>query len=359
MISKLTIDGFKGFEHLEFPRLTRVTLLGGRNNVGKTSVLEAMFMFLDRMNPQMILRQFAWRGIGVVPFDPDTMWAPVFSNYDMSRPITIDAMMGKRKEKMTIQFNPNYVASSIRAKASRPGMLPTEIRTDQQPRPSYALDITFTADNKTILTSHLLTGPEGTGLHIDYANETIHRSATFLGARMYASSQEDAARFGQLDVLGQQGKIVEFLQIIEPKLKSLSSIAVGDTTIIHGDIGLKRKIPISYMGDGVSRMLSIILAIATSKNGIVFIDELENGLHYSVMPKIWEGITKAANEFNCQVIATTHSYECLQAAYEGLSEGYEDDFTYVRIDKLDNKIVAKLFDFKLLKVAIESNMEVR
>jgi AAA15 family ATPase/GTPase len=91
----------------------------------------------------------------------------------------------------------------------------------------------------------------------------------------------------------------------------------------------------------------------------VFVDEIENGLHYSVMPKIWEGIAKAAREFDCQVIATTHSYECLQSAYDGLSEKYEDDFRYIRIDKIENKTVAKTFDFKLLKVALESNMEVR
>lgn len=359
MISKFIIDGFKGFEHLELIKLSRVTLLGGRNNVGKTSVLEAMYMFLDRMNPQMILRQFAWRGIGSVPFDPDSMWAPVFFNYDMNRPITIDAVMGNRKEKMTIQYNPNYVAPSIPAKTKRPGTSPMQIRTDQQAIPSYALNITYSADSKNIQKSNLLMGTDGIGLHVEYSKGSIAYSATFLGARMYVNPQEDATRFGQLDVIGQQGKIVEFLRIIEPKLESLSSIAVGDATIIHGDIGLKRKIPLSYMGDGLSRMLSIILAIATSKKGIVFIDEVENGLHYSVMPKIWEGIAKAAIEFNCQVIATTHSYECLQAAYEGLDGGYEDEFSYVRIDKFDNKTVSKFFDFKLLKVAIESNMEVR
>ena len=56
MISKLSLKGFKGFEQLDIPSLSRITLLGGRNNVGKTSILEALFMFHDRLNPQMILR---------------------------------------------------------------------------------------------------------------------------------------------------------------------------------------------------------------------------------------------------------------------------------------------------------------
>ena len=85
MITRLVIEGFKGFEHLEIPRLSRVTLLGGRNNVGKTSILEALFMFSDRLNPQMILRQFAWRGIETVSLDPESMWAPVFYDYDLKK----------------------------------------------------------------------------------------------------------------------------------------------------------------------------------------------------------------------------------------------------------------------------------
>lgn len=151
----------------------------------------------------------------------------------------------------------------------------------------------------------------------------------------------------------------DFLKIIEPRLKSLSSVTMGDTSLIHGDIGLSRKIPVSYMGDGISRLLSIILSIATTKNGIVLIDECENGIHHSVMPKIWEAIAKAAREYNCQVICTTHSYECLEAAQEGISGELADDFSYVRIDREKNKRVAKCFDHEMLSMALKNNMEVR
>ena len=68
MITKLNITGFKGFEKLDLPKLSRVTLIGGKNNVGKTAFLEALFMFFDRINPQMISRQYAWlRGRHVSP----------------------------------------------------------------------------------------------------------------------------------------------------------------------------------------------------------------------------------------------------------------------------------------------------
>lgn len=356
MISNLTIDGFKGFEHLELPRLTRVTLLGGRNNVGKTSVLEAMFMFFDRLNPQMILRQFAWRGVSVISMEPESMWAPVFNNYDLYKPIVISAVIKGSEERMTVKFNPNYVASAIPAATS--GAKGLQIRTDQKPVPSYALDIIYDSKEMKNQTAHLLMGVGGIGIQVENARMK-QRQAVFIGSRVPVNPSEDAERFGQLDIIGKQDKILNFLRLIEPNLKSLSSISMGDTSLVHGDVGLARKIPVSYMGDGVSRLLTIILAIATSKSGIVVIDECENGIHYSVMPKIWEGIARAAREFDCQVIATTHSDECLKSAYNGLSGELEKDLSYVRLDKLDNKTVAKTFDYEMLKVAVETNMEVR
>jgi predicted ATPase len=359
MISNLSIKGFKGFERLDIPCLSRITLLGGRNNVGKTSILEALFMFYDRLDPQMILRQFAGRGVGSIAFEPDSMWAPVFYNYDMEGKIEISVVANNSEEKMTLKFNPHFIPPIIPAINMQPGFRPKQISTDQKAEPSFSLDVTYDSKKMKNQKTHLLMGLNGFQLQVENAN-IERRLATFLWARMGINPTEDAQKFGQLDVLGKQEKIVDFLKIIEPNLKSLSSVAMGDTSLIHGDVGLKRKIPVAYMGDGVSRLLSIILAIATTKNGIVMIDECENGIHHSVMPKIWESIAKAAREYDCQVICTTHSYECLEAAYEGLSGELASDFSYIRIDRTDeNKTVAKCFDHGMLKVAIDANMEVR
>jgi hypothetical protein len=353
MISRLHVKGFKGFDRFDLPKLSRVTLLGGRNNVGKTSLLEALFMFFDRLNPQMILRQYAQRGVSVVPLEPETTLAPVFFNYEMTEPIVISVWFGKVEETMTLKFNPKYDRPIVHA----PAKDARQIETDQRPLPSYALDVTFHRTGSIKQTYHFWTGPEGVGLHIDNASRNTKR-VILLGSRAYPNVSEDAERFGKIDIVGKLDKILECLKIIEPKLKGLSSIALpGGSSLVHGDIGLSRKIPLAYMGEGTSRLLSIILGVANSD--LLLIDELENGFHYSVMTQVWESIGQAAREFNCQIIGTTHSYECLQAAYKAFAGELEQDFTYVRIDRINDRAIAKVFDFDSLRTAIDSNMEVR
>ena len=359
LVSKFGLRRFKGFSDFEINQLSPITLIGGKNNVGKTSILEALFMFFDRLNPQMILRQFGMRGVGLIPFDPQSMWAPVFFDYNLEKEIIISIIIDGEEEILRLSFNPGYETLSIFTKNAvpGPGNIPTQIKTDQKPTPVFSLDISHESKGETQI-AHMLMGFNTLELRSERM-QIRSRSATIISARIPSNPVDDAHRFGQLDIIGKQETIVTFLRIIEPRLKSLSSVALGDTSLIHGDIGLSRKIPVSYMGDGISRLLSIILAIATTKNGVVLIDECENGLHHSVMPKIWRAIGQAAREYNCQVIGTTHSYECLTAAQKGLSGELAGDFSYIRIDRSDKGCTAKHFDHETLTMALSNNMEVR
>lgn len=73
----------------------------------------------------------------------------------------------------------------------------------------------------------------------------------------------------------------------------------------------KQPVPIGSMGDGIWRMLALSMAIALSKGGTLLVDEIDTGLHYTVMSKMWNLIYTAAKEFDVQVFATTHSYDCV------------------------------------------------
>lgn len=359
MIQSFEIQNFKCLKHLALDDLARVTILGGQNNSGKSSVLEAMFMFLDRGNPNMLLRQYAGRGIPNLPLTPEAVLQPIYTDYDHDAVITFTAGIGHTKQTMSIRYNANYQAPSVPAHTvALSSDKPSVVRTDEEASPRAALDITYAEEGKADETGHLYIQRDLMGYFVDYM-ESGPQPAAILGARLRAEPNTLASRFGGLDLIGKQDEVIRFLQIIEPRLKSLSTISIGSVPIIHGDIGLRQKIPIAYAGDGMSRLLELVLFIATNQGGVLLVDEIENGIHYSVMPKVWRAIGEAARRFDCQIVATTHSYECLQAAYEGMGEDLAGDLRYIRLDRRDNEITARTYNYELLGTALAAGLEVR
>ena len=90
MIKTVKIKKFKGFESLEINDLSTINLLGGKNNAGKTTVLEALFMFYDRLNAHVLLRQYGWRGVGEIALQPETLFSPIFYNFDLNNNISVE-----------------------------------------------------------------------------------------------------------------------------------------------------------------------------------------------------------------------------------------------------------------------------
>ena len=119
--------------------------------------------------------------------------------------------------------------------------------------------------------------------------------------------------------------------------------------------------PISSMGEGMRRIFSLLLAIATAENGIVLVDEIENGLHHSIHVDVWRAIAEAASAYNVQIFATTHSYEMIRAAHEAFQGREPFDFRLYRLgrnrDKNDIRVVS--YNKEILNATIENNFEMR
>jgi len=149
------------------------------------------------------------------------------------------------------------------------------------------------------------------------------------------------------------------LKIVEPRLRSLRVQYRGGIPLIYGDIGAKRLIPFPLMGDGMSRLLGVALAMTDAQDGILLIDEIENGIHHSVMPEFWKIVADLAQRYNAQIFATTHSIECVLAAYEAFSSREPYDFSLHRLEQVKGKIRAVQYEKDTLQAAIETNLEVR
>ncbi len=355
MIKSFTVKGFKQFTDLFLQSLKPVTLIGGRNNTGKTTVLEAFFMFYDRANPEVTLRHLSWRGVDSTALNPDSLWSPIFHSYDMDKSIEMEICENDTKEKIRIKHNREFQKSVFALPAK--GITP-KIETGQQSLSMESLEFIYHINDEKVGESHLTLDGHRLGMHVENLRKPLKKVA-FVASGTQRNPTEDSARFGQLDIHGHTDSITDVLKIIEPELKSLTTISQGDHALIYGNIGLSRKIPVSHMGEGTAKLLSIILAIATNENGMVLIDEIENGWHYSLLPDILNAIHKMAKKYNCQIVATTHSYEIKKSLVRGLSSEDLSDVTYIRLDREKEHIKPKIYEAGMLVAALERGWETR
>jgi len=170
---------------------------------------------------------------------------------------------------------------------------------------------------------------------------------------------EDAQRYSQLETVGRQDEVLESLKIVEPRLKRLAVLVSGGLPMINGDIGIGRLIPLPLLGEGMVRLLEILLAISTTRDGVILIDEIENGLHYSVLKKVWKAIAQNARKSNTQIITTTHSRESIEAAHLAFSEDGVYDFRLHRLECINGIISTITYDKDLLSASVKAQLEVR
>ena len=111
------------------------------------------------------------------------------------------------------------------------------------------------------------------------------------------------------------------------------------------------------MGEGMVRVARIVLAMSEAPSGVVLVDEIESGIHHSVMADVWKAIACAAEQFDTQIFATTHSYECFENAVNALGS---DGFKFFRPRKTgDGEDEAVMYEPDMVEAAIRHYIEVR
>jgi len=125
------------------------------------------------------------------------------------------------------------------------------------------------------------------------------------------------------------------------------------------DIGLSERVPLSQAGQGIYRLVAIFSEILGHQADVAFIDEIENGIHHTVLSKIWSGIAEVANRMNVQIFATTHSQECLEAAHEAFSKRADYDFRVIQLYRVGDKSGGRVLDRAHIEAAIAGDIELR
>lgn len=362
MYHSFRIKNFRCFDDLTIDGLGRINLIGGKNNIGKSALLEALWVHHCSANPDLAVRIDAFRGLEQVV--PDNFLGNVFRGFDRDLTIELCAQGAwgdaSRLLRMWFEDSPTFEIPVPGLENNQPDPLQNSSIGVKSSK-VIVMDYSYESEGRLITKGRLvesqvnpLVRTAGLEMTIERGRPVQNRpSAIFLSARRAGVSNEDVNRYSQLEINGRQGGVLQILQEVEPSLERLAVVSSGQAPAIYADIKLGRLVPMQLLGDGMSRILSVALAIASSPGGMVLVDEIENGLHYTVMEKVWQAIAAFARSYDVQIFATTHSHHCIQSACRAFEGDADELLQLYSLGYRKGKISAARYDRERLVDAFD------
>jgi len=356
MYKEIHIQNFKNFEDIELSNLKRINLIAGKNSVGKSSVLEAIFLHCGAYNPALFFTILTLRGAKPIPpvaYGGGTPWDSFFHKFNTGTPIQISAVdlkYGVRR----------LTAGLLGPEALRQRRdfvpLPPEQQMSLEPiqQGTYSLELTSTG-NEGVTQHYLIADPTG----IKQSPIPLPPFPSIFISPRGGGSVNMAKRYSELEVRGEHVRFLQNLKKFEPRIRRLASVLDGSDYTLYADIGLRQMLPLSHVSNGAFLIASFITAIASTKSGVVLIDEFENGIHFSLLKQVWKTLASVARSYDVQLFVTTHSREAIIAAHSAFSETSPYDFTYHRLDQTASGVRVVRYDKSDLETAQDINFEVR
>ena len=329
MLSGLTLRGYRSFDVYRMTGVARVNLVVGRNNCGKTSILEAIQLLVS--GDPSALRESALRRNELTDHGADL--SHVFYGH-ASAP-------GTRFELSGHDDRPQLTARISLPDGASDAVLP-----------GYDHQLSI--------------------IHSDTARSSLPVTENGVLANVILPEMPPKARF--LDchprsmhpiwnsVLAESRgtQIVEALQLLEPEIDKIV-YPTGGSSRRSVELGYRdsdRRLPIGSYGDGMRRLLALSLALIGTDE-CVLIDEIDTGLHWTVMEDMWRLVIETARRSNVQVFATTHSYDCIRGL-GSLVQSRPDLADDLAIHKMHRSLAQSVrIPGTAVAVAVEQDIEVR
>ena len=363
MLKSIQIRNFRIINQLSLPDLHRINLIAGLNSCGKTSVLEAVFLLSAAGNAQLLMNPYIMRGLSPnigIWTRTENPWGEVFSNLDIMKMIEIVAgheKFGELKLEITLE---RLLHEEIRIEQNEKESIPSNLEASTQSRTPVintpimpALNLRYFRE--TTMQTESKIRPSSQGIEISQPVATPPFTVIYVSSYT-GSYEEDARRLGLLKRKKLGDLLLRALKVIEPRLQSVEESSATGFPMIYVDVGLNELVPLVGMGDGISRIARLILAISSAPGGVVLVDEIENGFHHTILPNVWKVLDEATLTFNVQLISTTHSLESIEAAHSVLDQEY---FRLHRIESSGGTNKCITYVPESIEAAMKHGMEVR
>ena len=354
-LESLSISGFRGIDQLTIPRLGRVALIAGRNGIGKTTLLDAVRVYAARGRFDA-LRELLARREEFAPgrnSEGDRVDVPNF-----------DSLFNRANARRAIELGPSG-GPALRIQ-----------HWEEAPFDDEAIDLAIDTDSTALLGVSFgeiqvfypvpelaLTGSRRR--HIPRDQEKLPASIRLESLGSAPLPNEHLARlWDEVALTDGEDLVLEALRLVYGDRAKRAAVVGDDFRSGGRRVVVKlsdhsNPVPLKSLGDGVTRMFGVALAMADCQDGVLLLDEAENGIHYSLQSKFWSMVLQAAEAHNIQVLATTHSKDCIDGFATAALAHPEVEGNLVRIGWRKGELRAVEYSAEDLETVAEQNFEVR
>ena len=379
-LPSLSIQGFRGIDALTIPRLARVTLLAGENGIGKTTVLDAVRVYASRGRASVISNVLLEHEEATLSVDEDAGprfhpdWRALFHGRNIYSDACISIGPASAPEQLSIR---QTVLDEEQSEFLRRGLpdfrnfriqaLKVVYEDYEQILPlSISLNDPLAELVPRTVWSRVL--PSDIRQLIDQDDPPVAIECESLGPGV-----EDKGlllRFwDSVALTDSEERAVNALRLVSgPDVERVAVIGDNNVAAQLGQSGRralvrlrghKQPVPLKSLGDGALRLFGVALALASSRDGFLLIDEAENGIHYSLQRDYWRMVLRTAQENNVQVVATTHSWDCVKGFAQAAMQFEAADAALVRLSRQYGDLRAVEYSKEDLATAAEQGIEVR
>lgn len=350
LIPSLNIEHFRTFRRVQLERLGRINLIVGKNNVGKTTLLEALWIYARRGVPSVLWEQLAVReerGAPSANGDIGYLLAALsnvfFGRSDPLRPV------GQFTVGIAVDSSTTLAVSIEELAAKTPEIL------SETPLSALYYRIRLGESTKWLTEIHPNL-PDTT-----FLSNLLDLPHSYVAANGMQSTYI-ARLWDKIALTDLEEDVLTALQLIAPEVERVNMLSDPKISSVRTAMvrmrGSNRPLSLRSYGDGMNRLFSIALALVNAKDGLLFVDEIENGIHYSVLLEMWHLIIDMATKLNVQIFATTHSGDCVNA-FQAATRHHQDQGMLIRLGRRKGEVVATLYDEEELEIAIDQQVEVR
>lgn len=381
LLKSLHIKNFRSLEDFEVSRLGRVNLIVGKNNSGKSSVLEALRLYAGNANREL-LETIAKEHDEKTELDGsekksshDMPFEAFFTGRKFPQDDTTEIMIGQSEKHFDVLTIRRGFLIETQQKIEEDGG--SVIRTIRKP---ISRSVAFEDDAFISQALFIKKNNKSFRLRFDTSSAQIRNLLSEFPPELpcsvvptqFVTTEELAQEWDNIVLTEKQNIVREALKIIAPNIEDIAFVKDPDqlqrrNLKRYGKVRLSSvdfPVPLNSMGDGMVRVLQLILKSFPAENGMLLIDEFENGLHYSVQEKVWEILFDLATNLNIQVFATTHSWDCIESFCKVAIAKPDADGVLFRVGKSvrnsdRGRVIATVFDEGQLAGITQADMEVR